>query len=542
MEGQCMAKIEFNLLDEPWIRVIGKDCTLKEVSIRDALLNAHDYLDLAGEMATQDVAVLRMLIAVVHTIFSRVDENGENYEIESEDDALDRWQAIWDMQKFPPKPLEQYFEKWHERFWLFHPEYPFWQSNSAKDIEKEYNTAKFNCEIYESENKNSLFSAYSGKEKFELSYAQAARWMLTICGFDDCSSKSKNKINSLKAGWLGRIGIIYTQGSNLFETLWLNSVMLMDGEKLWDEDKPCWELDEPRSGEKIKIPLPDNYAELLTLQSRRLFLLRNEDKVIGFKECGGDFFESENTFCEQMTIWKAKKNKNSVTDWLPCEHDSSKQLWREFPIAFGEKVSGGSSGQKRPGIVDWITLLQKEKLISRKKVSRFRIVAVKYGNTTSGIKDYFSDSLSFYTTLLNQMNTQLRGRIIEEIQKCEKIALYLKKYQEEIDFAMGWRKSKDKSGSRQNNIQDEFYYEIDMLFKSWLNELDPEIDNSKIQLKFRELQEKILLCAFKIADQQALAGGPAAIVGKTLADEDVHYSSPEALNHFRGRVYSLYKR
>ena len=67
-----MKEIEFNLLTEPWVRVRRPDNTVQEVSLTDALLHAQDYVDLAGEMPTQDAAMLRLLLAVLFTVFSRV--------------------------------------------------------------------------------------------------------------------------------------------------------------------------------------------------------------------------------------------------------------------------------------------------------------------------------------------------------------------------------------------------------------------------------------------------------------------------------------
>ena len=125
-----MKEVEFNLLDEPWVRVLCLDCTVREVSLTDALLHAHEYKALAGELPTQDVAVLRLLLAVLYTAFSRVDVQGENAPIgagEDPDLALERWESLWHSKHFPVQPLTTYLEKWHERFWLFHPERPFWQ-------------------------------------------------------------------------------------------------------------------------------------------------------------------------------------------------------------------------------------------------------------------------------------------------------------------------------------------------------------------------------------------------------------------------------
>ena len=63
-----MNQVEFNLLDEPWIRVRDAACRVQEVSLADALLRAQEFTDLAGEMPTQDAAVLRLLLAGGRTV------------------------------------------------------------------------------------------------------------------------------------------------------------------------------------------------------------------------------------------------------------------------------------------------------------------------------------------------------------------------------------------------------------------------------------------------------------------------------------------
>ena len=71
-----MEKIEFNLLEEPWIRVMTEDCTVRECSLTEVLVHSHQYRRLAGELPTQDVAVLRLLLAVLRTVFYRMDPQG----------------------------------------------------------------------------------------------------------------------------------------------------------------------------------------------------------------------------------------------------------------------------------------------------------------------------------------------------------------------------------------------------------------------------------------------------------------------------------
>ena len=207
-----MKEIEFNLLDEPWIRVRDDSCQVHEVSLTDALLHAHQYTSLSGELPTQDIVILRLMLAVLHTVFSRVDADGNAAELEDEEEAVERWTDLWELGQLPEEPIREYLEKWHERFWLFHPERPFGQV-AGLAYGTQYGASKLNGEISESGNKVRLFSSYFGEEKTALSYAQAARWLLYLNAFDDTSAKptkegkekSGGKLPSPGAGWLGKI-------------------------------------------------------------------------------------------------------------------------------------------------------------------------------------------------------------------------------------------------------------------------------------------------------------------------------------------------
>ncbi len=74
-----------------------------------------------------------LLLAVLHTVFSRVDENGTPAPFEETDDALIRWEELYRLGHFPEAPIRAYLEQWRDRFWLFHPERPFWQVPEAED-------------------------------------------------------------------------------------------------------------------------------------------------------------------------------------------------------------------------------------------------------------------------------------------------------------------------------------------------------------------------------------------------------------------------
>ena len=535
-----MKEIEFNLLTEPWVRVRRPDNTVQEVSLTDALLHAQDYVDLAGEMPTQDAAMLRLLLAVLFTVFSRVNVEGEPEPFEEEDDALARWGDLWRLGHFPEQPLRDYLEQWKDRFWLFHPTHPFWQVPGA-EIGTACSAAMLNGEMIESKNKLRLFPLYAGQSKERLSYPQAARWLLSVNGFDDTSLKPKEKnLPSISVGWLGSLGYIQALGNNLYETLMLNLTLLKDGREYWSENRPCWELETPRSAERTKIPCPDDPAQLLTLQSRRLLLHRTEGMVDGYFALGGDFFSKENAFAEQMTVWRNAAKKNEPAVFVPCRHDPARQFWREFPAVFCQ-----DSGH-RPGVVRWTEKLQEQRLgilDSRRKV-HFRIVGVLYA-TQNHIEDIFSDSLTFQAGLLDELSCKWQERIVREVNNCEKAAQCVGYLAQDIAIAAG-NKNENVGGS----VRAQFYFAVDQPFRQWLQAIDPERDDPDETVLRWQAQARNI--AEKLGKQMVMEAGNAALKGHRIEVEKtkkienksktILYTSPRAYNIFRARLWEIYPK
>ena len=103
--------------------------------------------------------------------------------------------------------IRTYLGKYHERFWLFHGQYPFWQIPEAA-VGTEYTVAKLNGELSESGNKVRLFPLCNGIRKQEMEYAAAARWLLYVNAYDDTSAKPKEKRPSVSRSWMaGKAGI-----------------------------------------------------------------------------------------------------------------------------------------------------------------------------------------------------------------------------------------------------------------------------------------------------------------------------------------------
>lgn len=530
-----MAEKEFNLLDEPWIRVMLPDCAVREVSLLEALTQAHAFSALAGELPTQDMAILRVLLAVLHAVFSRTDADGRPRPVEDKDDALGRWQAVWALRRFPEEPVRAYLEKWRERFYLFHPERPFYQVAQAANG-TEFTAAKLNGAISESSNKIRLFPMRAGAEKNRLSYAEAARWLIYLNGFDDTSAKPKQKnLPSPGAGWLGKLGLIAAQGENLFETLMLNLVMLSDQDEPWGENRPVWELERPRTQERCEISMPDNQAELLTLQSRRLLLQREEKWVTGYRLLGGDFFNKVNAYAEQMTLWTHVPGKGSQPPYdQPRRHDPGRQIWREFPTIAGGNPNGDKKADGRvPGVVYWQKTLQYEEKLEQTRMARFKIAGVQFGDKDFFVTDAFSDELSFHLNLLGEAGRDWLNKIEAEILRTDRVATAVTLLGRNLEKAAG-----GDGAAQGEKMKEQFYGRVDVPFRRFLESVDPADDYETKIARMTAWREEEYRIARRLGDEAVAQAGQAAFVGRMLKEkirgkeEERHYSAPEACNQF----------
>ncbi len=541
-----MKDIEFNLLDEKWILVRKSDCTVDELSLTDALLKSHEYVELAGELPTQNVSILRLMLAVLHTVFSRYSPQGEPSPLSDSDDAAERWKELWNAGRLPEKPIRDYLASVHDRFWLFHPDRPFYQTEAAK-IGTEYTASKLNGAVSESGNKIRLFCGCTGVQKSELSYSEAARWLLYVNNYDDTSSKPKGKnLPSPGAGWLGKLGLITIRGNNLFETLVYNLILLnhkRNFSEVWGPECPAWEPDVPNTAERAEIPMPDNLSELYTLQSRRLWLNRDDnEKVIGYNLLGGDFFEKVDAFIEPMTVWsKVKGNERAGEKFQPRRHDSSVQMWREFSYAFET-----AAGSHIPGVVLWTKYIKQMLPESRKLIS-FSIASVQYGDKDFFVNDVFSDSLTFHTDLLTEIGEHWRAKITDEIKKCDESAAALRFLAKDIELAAGSAEDTVLKRAVVERAREQYYYEIDLPFRNWLERIDPnwEIVSEQEEQALREWHETAKRIALRIGQELVESAGTAAIVGRAVKDKndkERYYSAPDAYRYFKVKLNEIYPK
>lgn len=367
----------FNLVNDPWIEVLETDKYDKTlVSLKDIFINAHNYEDIIGDMKIQDFSIMRTILAIMHTVFSRVDENGIAHpgvdiddkmlmakRIDKEDylaykkSLVNTWKNIWEEGKFP-SVVNEYLDKWEDRFYLYSDKYPFYQitedlmsddrlekpefyrnnQDSGKILNGSVEAKTINRTICDSNNKPALFSPRAGNNKNKLSDAEAARWLITFQQYTGNSDKTKYKKKyyedtGVAGGWLYNLGAVYLRGRNLFETLMLNFVIFNDKfEDLnYNIQKPIWEKSPSEIIDSRLNELEiDNIASLYTLPSRAIYLNSNhkEDELFYMYPIKFPEIKKENMFLEPMTMFTFYKNGKFKDSFMPQTFRTNYAAWK----------------------------------------------------------------------------------------------------------------------------------------------------------------------------------------------------------------------
>ncbi len=255
-----MKNRHFNLITEPWIKVLDENYQELTVSMEEVLKNARHYRQLAGEMRSQDLVILRLLLAVLLSVYQRVNADGEPYEGLTMDDRWqvtvdpdldfedlieemqETWQTLYEGGEFSQAVFD-YLKAYEDRFDFF-GEHAFYQVGRefydahvpAKKWIKTGNgkvaVKEINRRVSESNNSAAIFSPRSNGFKNRLSLDEFVRWVITYQNYTGVSGKtSVNGMNDVSKGWLYSISPVYVKGANLFETLMLNLTLFQEIKK-----------------------------------------------------------------------------------------------------------------------------------------------------------------------------------------------------------------------------------------------------------------------------------------------------------------------
>ena len=493
-----MSDSVFNLVDNPWICMLSKDGTVKKEGLRNTFLNLSNYLDIGGEIRLQDMAILRLLIAISVTILYRYDENGNKSELRDWEHALQRFHAVWALGKFNERAVNEYFSIWHDRFNLFDDKYPFFQitldnmnwkeDEKCPDGKKPVHSngvymnwmpiANINGRIQRSDNKpNAPYKDIEGTAVTDMEYDEAARWLIFYNAYADCTVGKQQhykgpsgKKQSANAGMTlpSRGSLITPVGKNLFETIMLNSVLFNPKRfELFETIRPVWE-EEWIESEIINRPVPNDLPRMYTQQARRISLFRDNGKVIGAFVSAGESYSEDLLWMEPAFMMREIKDSSTKQfKNVPMQYSSSVDIWREISHIAGDKGAA---------ITIWIEILLQN--YDDDKVIPFRVTGIKYGKVNCGIQSMTEDRIVLSRQFLMDTDTQVDA--VNEIKRIDSISKLVFNFGNNCARCMNLASKDIRVGG---HLSDQFYDRIGYEFRKYLSGLSSITDIRKSEFE-----------------------------------------------------------
>ena len=539
-----MEEKTFNLLYEPWIKVLDREGKPDELSLLTVLEEAHEIRCLAGELPSQDVAILRLILAVLYATFTRADVYGQQNPIDKAEEAPKRWKSLWDLKRFPMEPIKKRLCFYEERFYLFHPERPFYQVAGLHGTEGKINTVSQIVSDVPSRASRRFISTKSGRDAEVLSFAEAARWLVSMQAWDYAGKKASVVGGSKDGGgtgWLGKIGVIYPAMNTLFETLLLNFVLL-GGDKVLPYGVPTWE-EEPVPGPQKKERRPAGYCELLTWQSRRirLFAGSGNDKglVNGVLYSYGDVFETADVLIEQMSGWHLSKLGKTKGHYIPNRHREERNLWRDLGSILPQ--ADGSVENLSPGVVQWLAQIKERELMDE-GIVQLCAVGFHYGPMNAKVDAMTSDTLSIHNGVFTELGGKWMPLINNLLKLTDNCVGKLAVLAADLAKAAGDSDSSHHraGGGRADAGRGEAYFRMDEPFRRWLGSIDPlKTDMGEAEKEWTSVLKRIL---FQLGEEMSRQYGEKAIIGRLVEEKRGRhkvtnlYTAPGALAKFRRNV------
>ncbi|WP_204120793.1 MULTISPECIES: type I-E CRISPR-associated protein Cse1/CasA [Levilactobacillus] len=567
-----MNKRTFNLTTEPWIKVIEVDTNQeKTVSLIDVFQNANNYRQLAGDMHSQDLAILRLLLAILTTVYSRYDAGGDTYTWLKENTGSPK---IWEINQdtfSKSKYRRDLFSTWKHLYqsgqfsgavisylavnadcFDFFGEKPFYQVTGEDYdyfVEKKKKIAtssgqvgvkQINRRISESGHTKALFSPKLGGElKNEVSLGELVRWIITYQNFTGVTDKSKVQMSkkfSNPGGWIYNINPVFAKGETLFETLMLNLILVdpRDNAK-YTLQKPVWEYKSVRDyieQRKLQI-LPDNLAELYTVWSRMLHIQWSEEDTPTIFSAGIPMFQNDNAFIEPMTTWSWSKKDKVYKPAVRRLDTLDVMMWRNF----GKYVNVNSeSDNQEPGIVRWLNWLKDEEIIPDEKPLILNSVALVYdqGKSSSQLPAIeVVDNMQMQADVLFDSEVAERWpiRIEDVIDLTKKVGVAYYMFARDIGIV---RNVNDIS-SFSEELSARFYGQLNEPFREWLEGLKGKDNRTNREEKIFLWEKSLRKITLGAIDEVMQESSPKDIIGTHVTPKGKKSREPKLLNIFIAR-------
>lgn len=361
-----MPSFSFDLVDTPWLPCVTHDGVGIEISLRQAVVQAHDYRELFDPSPLVTVALHRLLLAVLHRAYLGPP-------------GIEEWRDIWHAGQFDPGLVNSYLDRWQHRFDLFDVERPFYQVPFIADLadpKQQAPIAKLAQEAAAGNNAT-LFDHSVDADPLPIPAATAARLVVAVQAFSIGLGKSFPFY--LSDSTLIRGFSVLAAGATLFETLMLNLLAYNHDVPIpWlDEgDAACWERETPAAPVQEGSPLA-GYCDLLTWQSRQIHCVPDDTgdtvsrcQLRQNRKVGGNALDPFKCYL-----------RDEQKGFRPRSFRPQRALWRDSTLLFQQFDAQNQAASSRPALLDWLARIEAERV--RKRIDARPVYRLRaYGLTT----------------------------------------------------------------------------------------------------------------------------------------------------------------
>jgi CRISPR system Cascade subunit CasA len=528
----------FDLTSQPWLAVLRTDGTGDVLSLREVFAQARTLRRIVGDLPTQELALMRMLLAILHDAVDGPQD-------------LEAWEELWDGD-LPLGAIGEYLDKYRDRFDLLHPRMPFLQTPLLHTAKNEVSSLD---KIVADVPNGAPFFTMRGQGVRRLGFAEAARWLVHAQAFDTSGIKSGavgdprvkgGKVYPQGVAWAGNLGGVLAAAGDLRETLLLN-LIAFDTATLRvdpDNDRPAWTREVPEAQPMDEVEAarrPYGPRDLYTWPSRRIRLCFDSAGVYGVVLAYGDSLTARNKHAhEPMTAWRRspfqEKKLKEAQVYLPRVHDPARSAWRGLGALIAGRAEGAEQRQEaaeivRPRVLDWLARLTVEGPLPRGFLVRVRLIGAVYGTQQSVIDEVIDDEVAMPVVLLHAQDAELGTEVIDAVRDAEQAVGILGDLAGDLARAAG-----DAADPRTDGARDVGFAALGGPFRDWLATLGPQTDPRLARAAWQKIaRDKIRA----LGEELVQDAGEAAWQGRVVTAKDgrdLWLSSTRAEQVFAARL------
>ncbi|MFC1420861.1 type I-E CRISPR-associated protein Cse1/CasA [Streptacidiphilus cavernicola] len=538
----------FDLTEQPWLPVLLADGAEALLSLREVFARAEEIRRLAGDVPTQDFALVRLLLAIAHDALDGPSD-------------LDAWADLWAAGGTAFASVPEYLDRHRAGFDLLHPRTPFFQTAGLRTSNDE--VFSLNRIIADVPNGDPFFTTrFPGADR--ITFAEAARWVVHAHAYDTSGIKTgvvgdpraKNgKAYPQGVAWAGNLGGVLAEGRTLRETLLLNLIAAdsrtgaagpaagVAAGASGAGDRPAWRRPPCGPGAAADDDLvsrPGGVRDLYTWQSRRLRLVSDDTGVYGVVLSYGDpLAQQDKQHVEPMTGWRRsqaqEKKLSRPLVYMPREHDPARAAWRGLAALIaprGQDAGAGGDPPKTlcPGVVEWLARLSTEGVLPRGMLIRVRTYGAVYGTQQSVIDEITEDAVAMAVVLLGESGRALGWAAVDAVADAESAVTVLGDLATDLERASG-----GESESGRNTARDAGFGVLDGLFRIWLGAIREGDDPQQLRTAWQCIVRREVS---RLGSELVARAGDAAWEGRVLTDAkgSVWLNTASADLWFRSRL------